>query len=250
MRKALKKRLSEFNFQEFFGSILWAVVIAIIFRTFLFEPFKIPSGSMIPTLREGDYIFVSKFSYGFSRYSFPFGLAPISGRFFAKDPLRGDIVVFKGVKDPETFYIKRLVGLPGDKIQVKRSILHINGEPVEHIYRDDFIRKGEFGESHRYKEFVEKLDDDITYSVLDAMHDHNKFPDTTPEYMVPAGHYFLMGDNRNNSVDSRFLTNMGFIPEDRLVGKAQVIFWSGSTSRIFTYLYHHDSSLQNQKQGS
>lgn len=239
MKKKAAKYISGFDYQDFFSSILWAIVIAIIFRTFLFEPFKIPTGSMIPTLREGDYLFAAKYSYGYSRYSFPFGLAPFSGRILTSEPKRGDIIIFKGVNDPQTFYIKRLIGLPGDTIQMKRGVLYINDKMIEREYIGEFFRKGVHGENIRFNEFQEHLTDELSYSVLDAnIEGRTKFPDTTDKYVVPNGHYFFMGDNRNCSVDSRFQTQMGFIPEDRIVAKALFLFWTDdlSISDLFTKL--------------
>lgn len=223
-----KLGLTNFNYKEMIISVLWAAVIAIIFRTFLFEPFKIPSGSMIPTLQVGDYLFTSKFTYGYSKYSMPYNIPVLKDRIFIfSKPEPGEIIVFKGIKDPETFYIKRLIGLPGDVIQLKSGVLHINEEPVDREKLGTYTRMGEFGEHKIYDEYIEKLPNGITYKTLDAnVNNHTDFPDQTIKYRVPEGHYFFMGDNRNNSIDSRFLNDIGFVPEDHLVGRAEYLFWS------------------------
>lgn len=241
MIKQLQSYLTEFDYKEFIVSIFWAVLIAVIFRTFLFEPFKIPSGSMIPTLQVGDYLFVSKYSYGFSKYSFPFGLGPFNGRIMHSEPERGDIIVFKGVKDPQTFYIKRLIGLPGDKIQMKYGLLHINGTPVERTLIGEMSRKGHFGETRTYDAYKETLPNGLTYSTLDGnVNYHLSFPDMTDEYTVPEAHYFFMGDNRNNSIDSRFLNDIGFVPADRLLGKARFLLMSDDFS-ILDFITHFNT---------
>ena len=216
------------RFWEYTKSILVAVIIAVIFRTFLFEAYKIPSSSMTPTLMIGDYLFVSKYSYGYSKYSFPIAFDIINGRFFAKKPEKGDIIVFRSPHaDDDKYYIKRLVGFPGDKIQIKNSILYINDIEIPRkkigvynpLYRDE--PQGSFDC------YEEVLPNNVKYNVLDAnFASHNEFPDQTAIYHVPKGHYFMMGDHRNRSVDSRFLSDMGFIPEENLVGKARILFWT------------------------
>jgi signal peptidase I len=229
----IKQKFQEFSAQEFFRSLLWAIIIAIIFRTFLFEPFRIPSGSMIPTLQIGDYLFTSKFAYGFSRYSFPFGIPLFEGRIFAKMPTRGDIIVFKGVKDPETFYIKRLIGLPGDEIQVKHGILYINNQQIPRELKGGYKRVGYFGEERALTEYIETIEGIKSYSILQANGvDRDSFPDETSVYKVPEGQFFFMGDNRNHSVDSRYLNDMGYVPFDRLVGRADYLLFTYDFSPI------------------
>jgi len=209
-------------------------------RTFLFQPFNIPAGSGKPTLLVGDYIFVSKFSYGYNRYSFPFSppLALISGRIFASEPERGDVVVFRSPKDPSTDFVKRLIGLPGDRIQMIDGLLHINGIPVKRERIEDYIETEENGRQVRVKQWRETLPNGVSHSTLDLI--DNGFYDNTKEYRVPAGHYFMMGDNRDNSSDSRIENAIGYVPAENLIGRVQIIFWSvdekGSvrSERIFT----------------
>jgi signal peptidase I len=204
--------------------IIHALILALIVRVFLFQPFNIPSGSMIPTLLIGDYLFVSKYSYGYSRYSFPFGFDLFSGRVWAAEPKRGDVVVFKLPRDNETDYIKRVIGLPGDKIQMIHGVLHINGNPVEKVKVDDYVVAGPSGRERHMARYKETLPNGVSYPVLDLVNDG--FGDNTEVYKVPEDHFFMMGDNRDNSTDSRFLSEVGFVPFINLVGKAQIIFFS------------------------
>ena len=204
--------------------IFHALIIALIIRTFLFQPFNIPSGSMKETLLVGDYLFVSKYTYGYSRYSIPFSPPLFSGRIWEGTPVRGDIVVFRLPKDDSTDYIKRVIGLPGDRIQMLEGVLHINGEPVKRERVEDFIENEEGGRTTRVKRWRETLPNGVSYTTLDLV--DNGFYDSTPVYVVPAGHYFMMGDNRDNSTDSRVLSQVGYVPVQNLVGKAQIIFFS------------------------
>jgi signal peptidase I len=204
--------------------IFHALIIALIIRTFLFQPFNIPSGSMKETLLVGDYLFVSKYTYGYSRYSIPFSPPLFSGRIWEGTPVRGDIVVFRLPKDDTTDYIKRVIGLPGDKIQMIEGVLHINGEPVKRERIEDFIENEEGGRTTRVKRWRETLPNGVSYTTLDLV--DSGFYDNTPVYDVPAGQYFMMGDNRDNSTDSRVLSQVGYVPLQNLVGKAQIIFFS------------------------
>ncbi len=204
--------------------IVQALLLALIVRTFLFQPFNIPSGSMKDTLLIGDYLFVSKYSYGYSRYSFPFGLAPFSGRVWATPPERGDVAVFKLPTDTSIDYIKRVMGLPGDTIQVIDGVVHINGDPVKRERIDDYIEQSPAGLVRRVPRFRETLPNGVSFDTLDLT--PNGQMDNTREYKVPEGHYFMMGDNRDNSIDSRYQTRVGYVPYDNFMGRAEILFFS------------------------
>lgn len=197
-------------------TIVYAVLIAVVVRTFLFEPFNIPSGSMMPTLLIGDYLFVSKYSYGYSKHSFPFSPGLFSGRVLEGQPERGDVVVFKLPSDNRTDYIKRVIGLPGDRIMVRGGILHISGIPVS---REKI--EGEDPQAPGGSIYLESLPNGIVHRIREVS--DVEFGDNTREYEVPPGHYFVMGDNRDNSQDSRFV---GPIPAENLVGRAEILFFS------------------------
>ncbi len=202
-------------------TVVYAVLIAVVVRTTLIEPFNIPSGSMMPTLLVGDYLFVTKYSYGYSRHSLPFSPRLFDGRIFGRQPKRGDVAVFKLPRDNRTDYIKRIIGLPGDRIQVTDGILHINGEPVGRR------RDGAFAErprGRRINRYVETLPGGRTHAIVEER-DDKLFSDNTRVYTVPAGHYFMMGDNRDNSQDSRF-GGVGFVPFENFVGRADFLFFS------------------------
>ena len=209
---------------ELIKTVVYAVLIALAVRTFAYEPFNIPSGSMIPTLLVGDYLFVSKFSYGYSRYSMPFSLPLVPDRVFYDEPERGDVAVFKLPTDNKTDYIKRIVGLPGDRIQLVDGILHINGQAVKRRRIDDFVQRDPWGSSRRIPRYEETLPNGRTHEILEVT-DQGQF-DNTGVYTVPPDHFFAMGDNRDSSRDSRFLGDVGFVPKRNLVGRAEVIFFS------------------------
>ena len=209
---------------ETISVLVQALLIALVIRTVLFQPFSIPSGSMRPTLLEGDYLFTSKFSYGYSRYSIPFGPPLFKGRIWNGTPERGDIAVFKLPSNTRIDYIKRVIGLPGDRVQMIAGVLNINGEPVKREQQDS-INNPDVTEVNRPVEvYKETLPNGVTYNTLDIS--PNSIGDDTREFVVPAEHYFMMGDNRDNSVDSRF--NVGFVPVENFVGKANYIFFSVS----------------------
>lgn len=213
---------------EMFRSLIFAVALALIFRSFAFEPFYIPSGSMKSTLLIGDYVFVSKFNYGFSRHSLPLGIPLIKGRIFRTEPTRGDVIVFKLPSSIATNYIKRLIGLPGDHIQVRDGIVYINGTALPRKRIENFMDYDEEGNVTSIPQYVETLPNGVSYHVLDQ-DSHGKL-DNTDVYVVPEGHYFMMGDNRDNSQDSRVLDFVGYVPEENLLGPAKWIFFSASDS--------------------
>ena len=203
-------------------TIIYALLIAGVVRTFLFQPFNIPSGSMIPTLLVGDYLFVSKFSYGYSRYAFPFGMGFFSGRIFGSEPDRGDVAVFRHPPTNRDDFIKRLVGIPGDRIQVINGHLHINGDPVTRRRIEDHVSRDFQGSVRRVPQFAETLPNGRTYVVREGQSDRGP-ADNTGEFVVPPGNYFAMGDNRDDSNDSR---SWGFVPRENLIGRAEIIFFS------------------------
>ena len=210
-------------------SISLAVLIALIIRSFFAEPFNIPSGSMKPNLLVGDFIFVSKWSYGFSKHSLPFSIPLIPKKIFSKLPQRGDVVVFKTPEDNRTDYIKRVIGLPGDRIQIIDGKIIINDNLILKKRLNDFIdtdKNSSIKRIRKYKEYF--FDKEI--EVLDIM--DNGIVDNTNIYIVPKGHFFVMGDNRDNSQDSRFSNIVGYIPFENLIGKAQFIFFSLENSRF------------------
>ena len=215
---------SEGGIGEAIRVVIHALIIAAIIRTFLFQPFNIPSGSMIPTLLVGDYLFVSKYTYGYSRYSFPFSPPLFSGRIFGSGPQRGDVVVFRLPRDDSTDYIKRVIGLPGDRIQMIDGVLQINGQAVKKERAEDYVGTEDGPGVKRIKRYKETLPNGVVYYTLDLT--ENSFYDNTPVYTVPADHYFMMGDNRDNSTDSRVLSQVGYVPIDNIVGRAEIIFFS------------------------
>ncbi len=229
------------GFWETARTLVYAVAIALAVRTFLYEPFNIPSGSMKPTLLVGDYLFVSKMAYGYSRYSLPFGLPLFEGRIHGSLPERGDVVVFKLPSDNRTDYIKRIIGLPGDKIQVRDDILYINGEPVKRVQLEDFYDDDATGSDGPVTRYRESLPTGRSYTVLD-MTTHGSL-DNTRVYEVPEGHVFAMGDNRDNSLDSR-VDNVGFIPVENLIGRAEIIFFSTNGSAHLWEIWNWPATIR------
>ncbi len=213
---------------ESIKTIVYAGLIAIGIRTVAFEPFNIPSGSMIPTLLVGDYLFVSKFSYGYSRHSMPFSPNIFSGRILGSMPNRGDVAVFKLPRDGSTDYIKRIIGLPGDRIQVRGGVLYLNGQAARRELVGNYTVEGDGPRMvvRQYREIL-PLQPGIephAHNILE-MSDDQPF-DNTPEFLVPPGYVFAMGDNRDNSLDSRAQNAVGFVPLENLVGRAEFIFFS------------------------
>ena len=226
--------------------VLSVILIAWVIRSFVFAPFSIPSGSMLPTLFIGDYVMVAKWPYGFSRQSFPWGFPSFDGRLFGNVPERGDVVVFRAPGSDEDF-VKRVVGVPGDRIAVQSGMLIINGRPIPRQPQGTFampisanspcrvvggasqmIAQGDDGKpACLYPVYSETLPGGRTYQVIDQV--ENPRADRVPTTVVPAGHVFLMGDNRDDSLDSRFSVEeggIGFVPIENLIGRATFIFWS------------------------
>ncbi len=223
------------GFWDTLRTVGYAVLIAITIRTFAYEPFSIPSGSMKPTLLIGDYLFVSKFSYGYSHHSLPFSLPLFSGRVMVTEPTRGDVAVFKKPTEDSIDYIKRIIGLPGDRIQVVGGILHINDQPVKRQRTSEFVDYDDWGSVKRITRYIETLPNGRQHFILEENGDRG-MADNTPVYVVPTGHYFAMGDNRDNSQDSRF-PDVRFIPLENLVGRAEFLFFSidGAVWKIWSW---------------
>jgi signal peptidase I len=225
-------------------TVIYAVLIALVVRTVAFEPFNIPSSSMVPTLLVGDYLFVSKFSYGYSRYSLPLGLPLIPGRIFYTEPKRGDVAVFKLPADNKTDYIKRIIGLPGDRIQVKHGLLYINGEPVKRERIADYEIHNQLGSVTRVAQYIETLPNGRKHPIIERS--DNGPLDNTGVYVVPPDHFFAMGDNRDNSQDSRVLREVGYIPKQNLVGRAEFLFFSTDGSARLWQIWKWPFAVKNR----
>ena len=229
----MKKKLLE-NLKTLFIALILAVII----RSFLLQPFYIPSSSMENTLLIGDRLFVTKYTYGYSRHSFPFSPKIMSDRLFYAEPKRGDVIVFKTPSDNRTDYIKRMIGKSGDEIQFIKGDLYINKKKVF----KEFVRKGSVfcgREKIRVNVYKEKINQDSQYQI--AYFEQNSLSDTDP-YIVPKNHFFFLGDNRDCSKDSRFLS-VAYVKKENLVGKARFLFFSnnGSIGNFFTFWKWHRS---------
>ena len=222
------KKSQEGGIGETVKVIVQALLIALVVRTFLFQPFNIPSGSLIPTLLIGDYLFVSKYSYGYSKYSFPFSPDLFSGRIIGSPPKRGDVAVFKLPLDNQTDYIKRVIGLPGDKIQLLNARLIINGQEVAREPTQKITTRDQFGNDVEVPTYKETLPGGVTHLIIQRDGD-NGYYSNTAVFEVPPDHYFMMGDNRDNSTDSRVPPEqggVGYVPFENFVGRAEIIFFS------------------------
>ena len=222
-KKTKKNAPKEEGWIDTLRTLGWAFGIALVIRSFFFEPFNIPSGSMIPTLLVGDYMFVNKMSYGYSKYSFPLNAIPFDGRIMETQPERGDVAVFRHPKKTDIDFVKRIVGLPGDTIQVISGVLHINGEAVKRRRIEDYVYNPEFPNSRSVRQYVETLPNGVEHRILETGGDTSYY-DNTREVKVPEGYFFAMGDNRDNSNDSR--GDVKFIPMENLVGRASFFFYS------------------------
>ena len=222
MSKAEKPAKKKSELRETIIVIVEALIIALVFRTFLYQPFSIPTASMQSTLMIGDYFIASKFSWGYGKYSFPIPL-PFNGRFMVLgEPQRGDVAVFHNITNED--YIKRIIGLPGDRIQMQDGRLYINGQMVER----EQVGRGEDtdsdGRTLPVVIYEETLPNGVVHTIQEIS--DNGPLDNTAEYVVPAGHYFMMGDNRDRSQDSRVLNMVGYVPFDAFIGKAEARFFS------------------------
>ena len=219
-------------------ALLWALLIAGVIRTFAIEPFKIPSGSMKPNLLVGDFLFVSKWDYGYSRYSFPFGLAPFSGKIMEKNPSRGDIIVFKLPGQENINYVKRLVGLPGETIKVVDGLIYLKKVGSDNFKVIEQSDDGLFFDDQYQANINQLVESD--YKILNLT-DSGPL-DFTPEYKIPKNKFFFMGDNRDNSSDSRVMSGVGFVPKENIIGKVWFIWFSVDTdfslSRFWTLPLH------------
>ena len=223
------KKAQEGGLGETVKVVVQALLIALVVRTFMFQPFNIPSGSLIPTLLIGDYLFVSKYTYGYSKYSFPFGFDLFSGRVLGSPPKRGDVAVFKLPLDNSTDYIKRVIGLPGDKIKLVNARLYINGQIVPREPIAKVTTKDQFGNEVEVPTYKETLPGGVSHTIIQRDGDNGFLSNTVGEFEVPPGDYFMMGDNRDNSTDSRVPPEqggVGYVPFENFVGRAEIIFFS------------------------
>jgi signal peptidase I len=222
-------------------TLVYALLIAFGIRTFVVEPFNIPSGSLIPTLLIGDYLFVTKFSYGYSAKTIAFGLPLFKGRILASTPKRGDIIVFRNQVDG-IVYIKRLIGLPGDKVQMISGRLWINGQQVERHEIEPYVTTTNWGQKINELQYEETLPNGVKHRIIERRGDNGDW-DNTREYVVPENSYFMMGDNRDNSQDSR-TPQVGYVPEENLIGRAEIVWFSLDEDTHFWELWKWPTSIR------
>lgn len=236
---------------EYARTIITVAIVVTFVRTFLFESFVIPSGSMIPSLQVGDYIWVSKYTYGYSKYSLPFSPNLFEGRVWGAEPQRGDVAVFRFTKDPSIDYVKRVIGLPGDHIRVTAGHLFLNGEQVPCLDVHPYTAVDEAHVAMEGEACQEVLPGsggktEVKHAMLKLMDDGQQ--NNTPEYVVPPGYFFAMGDNRDDSADSRFMgdgpKDLGFVPMQNLVGKAKIVFFSTDSTAPFWQFWHWPAEIR------
>ena len=240
------------SIKEFIKTILFALLIAGLIRTLFFQPFWIPSGSMKPNLLIGDYIFVNKFVYGYSKYSCPFSLCPFTGRIFYNEPKRGDVVVFRHPVNGKD-YVKRLIGLPGDEISIKNGRLILNGKKIDTQKINSFKEKKEkqgplesiprcsnapvsLGAECEKRQYLEEIEEGFKVRVLDIS--DNEYGDSITSITVPKDNFFFIGDNRDNSLDSRFSKSaggVGFVKSENLIGRAEGILFSSAGKMLISF---------------
>ncbi len=217
---------------DFAKTVLFIVILISLFNSFAFKTFRIPSESMLKNLMIGDFLVVSKYTYGYSKHSLPFSMPLISGRIFASEVERGDVVVFRLPSDTSKYYIKRIVGIPGDQIQMIEGALFLNGEKVPTQKLDDFVRFNGTGKKETFERLQETMPNGRSYEILDRGYSKGSTADDTKVYTVPEGHYFAMGDHRDNSLDSRWKATgpgeggVGFLPAENIIGEARWILLS------------------------
>ena len=226
-------------------TIIYALIIALIIRTFLFQPFYIPSSSMEPTLLVGDRLFVSKYSYGYSRHSLPFSPKFTDKRYLSKKPERGDVIVFKTPVDNRTDYIKRLIGLPGDSLQIIKGDIYLNSQKIQRNKKEISIDINCGNETLKVNAFEEILPNGKKYI---AVYNNQGTMLNTDKFIVPKGHYFFMGDNRDCSKDSRFLSSVGYVAFSNILGRARLIFFSNDKKKgnFFKFWKWHKSIRINR----
>jgi len=226
-------------------TIIYALIIALIIRTFLFQPFYIPSSSMEPTLLVGDRLFVSKYSYGYSRHSLPFSPKFTDKRYLSKKPERGDVIVFNTPVDNRTDYIKRLIGLPGDSLQIIKGDIYLNSQKIQRNKKEISIDINCGNETLKVNAFEEILPNGKKYI---AVYNNQGTMLNTDKFIVPKGHYFFMGDNRDCSKDSRFLSSVGYVAFSNILGRARLIFFSNDKKKgnFFKFWKWHKSIRINR----